>query len=228
VLYDATDQATSDPLSCQAYYRACTMIENYAQVPYEVGNLHWTGGINDVVSHYLSIGITSPKCDFLSHPVESFVCMIRASQEIKAERKAPAVFLRFVLHIIEYNMLIQDTERGNTATEFMNSLRHTDENGDATYEPSLLSMESLCEQYVVDEEAVAVFRNAGQPFSLIEDQSETAILLFLCLFGTINTGCTDARQILNWFCGKTELNMLFHNPWHINQNNFQNMWKSLS
>lgn len=228
VLYDAADHANSDPLSHQAYHHACIIIESYAQVPYEIGNPHWTATIQDVVSYYLSLGVASPQCDFLSHPIDSFVCMIRASRDIEAEQKAAAIFLRFVLHVIEYNDLLQDTERGTVAIDFMASLQHTSEEGNWTPESSSITMALLCERCVVDQDAVLAFRSVGHSFKMIEDRSKTAIVLFLCLFGRINTGCTDARQTLNWFCAKSELKSLFSNPWLIGQTDSQFMWNSLS
>jgi len=199
-----------------------------------------------VVLHYISIGITNPNCDFLSHPVDSFAVMIRAVmtsplREWDNFTIAAVIFHRFALHIIEYGSLIEDTERGDTAKDSIALLKNSIPTGEPlTCYPSInsgdvnipgsaqsISMESLCRQNLVDKEAIFAFRSCGQPFSIIEDQCKHAIHLFLCLYGTINTRCTDPQHVLGWFCLKSELNVLFRTPWQVDKIEFQRMWESL-
>ncbi|KAI9732296.1 MAG: hypothetical protein M1834_001503 [Cirrosporium novae-zelandiae] len=245
IMYNAKDHVSStDTVFANALDNACTILQDGLQIPYENGNHHWTGRISDVVLHYLSIGIASPGCDFLNHPINSFVLMIRVAANISKEKRAIALFYRLLLHIIEHSYTQQDTEDDVTAAEFYGLLRSRISRGGSSEEEtttislndsldwSLSSsprlLETLCDNHSMDNEALRVFRRAGDIFSIIEIQCGTAICLFICLFHAVNTGVKEPRELLCWFCTRPEMNNFFLVPWSIHDTESKTIWESLT
>jgi hypothetical protein len=246
IIYNAKDQfefAASAGFST-ALDRAIDMLQAVVQIPYETGNHHWKGRISDVVSHYISIGIASPGCDFLNHPVDSFVLMIRVSRTVSKDLRAMAMFYRLLLHIITRSLDLQDTEAGDRAAEFCGLLRsRISENGSSrdlnlpaqddrlpednqSSSSGLLRM--LCDNHLMDEMALRTFRSAEDVFDMIENQCEVAICLFLSLFHAVNTNLKEAREILYWYVMRPELNIFFATPWKIHDTECKAIWESLT
>ena len=206
-------------------------------MPYEVGNYTRVGSIPDVVSHYLSIGTTSPGCDFLDHPIDSCIMMIRACTEIKSITPFAgtiALFHRLLLHFIEHAFFVQGTEFEEIAMDFYSGLRNvlvTEESS-----PGLtgledighLNMQSLCDNHVVSKDTLAVLKAAVPQYWDLEHQCAPAIVLCLYLFYTINTRFTEPRQILNWFFERPELKPLVLNPRSKDHALFEAAWDALT
>ncbi|KAF8862896.1 hypothetical protein BDZ45DRAFT_160786 [Acephala macrosclerotiorum] len=231
ILYAKKDQAFStDPILAGVLDIACNTLQADLQILYEAGNHHWTGRASDVIRHYLSIGIASPGCDFLNHPVDSFVLMIRMASNLGTEPRAKALFYRLILHIIEHGHALQDTDSGLIAAEYSAHLRSriSEEGGITEITRKPLLLETLCDKYLIDEEALRIFRGALDLFAMIERECGVAICLFICLFHAVNTTPKEPRQILHWFCMRPEMNVYFAVPWDIHEYQSRIIWESLT
>lgn len=224
---------------------ACKTIEFSIRIPHAVGNQHWTGRISDVLSHYISIGVSNAGCELLEHPVDSIDVMHRNSAGISNETWTILAFHRFLLHIIEHSYLIQGTEEEHAAAQFVSVLKnqlatssgHEDSQlVDADSKPTSdlvqgiqlyqCSMILLSNNSVISPEIAPVYERVN--YWSFREQCGGAVHLFLCLFNTINTSHSEPRQILNWFYGRPELSDLFSAPWSIDGDSLKSIWESLS
>ena len=242
IVYDAYDRRSSGAYSELKAIRdrlisAQHMLRNSTSMPYEVGNHTWVARIPDVVSHYLSIGTTSPRCDFLDHPIDSCIIMIRVCTDktsILPFAGTVALFHRLLLHFIEHAFVIQGTEFEGVAMNLYSGLRNllvTEESspgltglGNLEY----ISMQSLCDSHIASREAIAALKPAALQYWQLEHQCASAAVFCLYLFNTINTGFTEPRQILNWFFERPELQFLFSDPRSKDQNLFGAAWEALT
>ena len=241
IVYDARDRRSEADSELKAIRErllsAQDVLIKSTSMPYEVGNHTWVARIPDVVSHYLSIGTTSPGCDFLDHPIDSCIIMIRVCTDIKSIvpfAGTVALFHRLLLHFIEHAFVIQGTEFEGVAMDFYSGLRNllvTEESS-----PGLtglenfnyVSMQSLCDNHVASKEAIAALKPAVTQYWQLEHQCASATVLCLYLFNTINIGFTEPRQILNWFFERPELKFLFSDPRSKIQDLFEAAWEAVT
>ena len=240
IVYDACNRLEANPeskLVLGGLRWARTAILESTSMPYEIGNHTWVGRIPDVVSHYLSIGTTSRGCDFLDHPIDSCVVMIRTCTDMRSITPVAgtvALFHRLLLHFIEQAFAIQGTESEEIAMAFYSGLRNilvTEESspGLASLENfGHVSMQSLCDNHVASKDALAVLKAAATQYWQLVNQFAPATVLCLYLFHTINTGFTEPRQILNWFFERPELKFLFSNPSSKDHASFGAAWEALT
>jgi hypothetical protein len=231
ILHAKKDQIFStDPKLAGVFDIACNTLQADLQIPYEAGNRHWTGQVTDIVQHYLSIGIASPACDFLNHPVDSFVLMVRMASNIETEQRTVALFYRLILHIIENDHALQNTDPGLIAAEYSAHLRSkiSEAGGITEITRKPLFLETLCEKHLIDGEALSIFRGAQDLFARIEGECGVAICSFICLFHAINTKLKDPLQILHWFCTRQEMKIFFMVPWYIHEYQSRVIWEKLT
>ncbi|KAH9206549.1 hypothetical protein DL95DRAFT_528367 [Leptodontidium sp. 2 PMI_412] len=177
---------------------ACKMLMTGLQFQYEAGNRHWTGGATDVVQHHMSMGIASPACDFLNHPVDSFVIILSASS-VPIAQKITALFFRLAFHIIEHGNTLQDSEHTQVSAKFCTMLRSRISDRDdmrrfmdiidaGTYssgevpasEPAHVSklLDVFAEHHLVDGKALSIFRRASKEgFDRVENSCKVALCL---------------------------------------------------
>lgn len=237
IVYDALNRSEAGSEVVFLLGQAQRTIIQTTSMPYEVGNHNWVARIPDVVSHYLSIGTTSPRCDFLDHPIDSCIIMIRACTDMKyivPFAGTVALFHRLLLHFIEHAFVVQGTGFEEIAMDFHSGLRNLLVTGESS--PGLtgleiadhVSLQSLCDNQVASKEAITVLKAAVTQYWQLEHQCASATILCLCLFQTVNTGFTKPRQILNWFFERPELKFLFLDPRCNDHALFRAAWEALT
>lgn len=245
IMFAAKERATlENPNLARTLDMACKMFVPDLQIQYEVGNHHWTGRATDVVQHHTVVGIASPACDFLDHPVDSFAIIIRSCR-LPIGQKSMSLYIRLVLHIIEHSNILQDSENVQIAAEFCALLRSQISNGEDIDQilsnihrgqlstlkgaPPHHLMDVLIEKNLVDEEVVRICRQVKQDgFDIIETSCERALCLFVCLFQSLNITNKEPRQVLHWYCTRPELERLFETPWELGNDEAKRIWESMT
>ena len=239
IVCNALDRAQADlpkfHATIPALHLARSTIQTDARMSYEIGDHTWTGSIEDVVDYYISKGTTSPDCEFLDHPIESSVLMIRNSQAGQAgQAGAVSLFHRLLLHFIEHAFVVAGTQEETVAMIFHNNLRtrlvdqDRPEKLKAVSKFPQVSMRSLLENCMVNKDAVAALKPAAWEVWNIERSYGATMNMCLYLFNTVNTGRSGPRQIFNWFLERPELKYLFANPDSTDQALFNAAWDALA
>ncbi|KAH7403043.1 hypothetical protein BKA64DRAFT_440088 [Cadophora sp. MPI-SDFR-AT-0126] len=239
------DKSTDTNFAISPLLLAWQMMASDLQFQYESGNHHWTGRATEIVEHHMSMGIASPGCDFLNHPIDSFVVIICASFVPKAQ-KTNALFCRLAFHVIEYSSNLQNPEDAQVAAEFCTLLRSQMSNGESANQivtnielnhcagsevpivPFTL-LDLLVQRQLIDGQALRIFRQARvHGFDMIEDKCEGALCLFVCLFHALNISNKEPRQVLHWYCTRPELSKLFQTPWQLTDDEVSEIWSNMT
>ena len=236
VVYYARKRSDNSTALNNCLFLAQSALERIIVMPYEIGNPSRTGSVPDVVSHYLMLGTSSHGCDFLDHPFDACVIMIASCQysKITPLRKTIALFHRLLLHLIEHAFVVQGTEFEGAAMHYYGELGA--QLITAVSSPDFadiesigkLSLQSLCDNHIASNDAISILKTAITPFNQLEHHCSPALILFLHLFNTVNTGRTEPREILNWFLDRSELKFLIGNPSNKDHASFKTAWEALA
>ena len=236
VVYYALERSSNSSTSFYYLWEARNALKEMIQMPYEIGNPTRTGSISDVVSHYLMLGTSSHGCDFLDHPFDACVIMIDSCKNSKVTplAKTTALFHRLLLDSIEYAFAIQGTEFEEAAMHYYGELGArlvtTLSSPDLADIEGIgkLSLQSLCDNHIASNDAISILKTAAVPFHQLEQHCSPALILFLHLFNTVNTGRTEPREILNWFLDRSELKFLVGNPSNKDHALYKAAWEALA
>ncbi|KAL2068416.1 hypothetical protein VTL71DRAFT_16514 [Oculimacula yallundae] len=160
-------------------------------------------------------------------------------------QKCTALYLRLVLHVVEYSNTLQDSQRAQIAAEFCALLRSQFSNGEDTNQilssiqdgqlsrfkepPPHHLLDVLVEKNLADEEVVRIRRQVKEDgFDIIEESCERALCLFVCLFHTLNITNKEPRQVLHWYCTRPEMKMIFEMPWELGNEEAKRIWEDMT